>query len=43
MNSEEYQDRIEELIDLGYSKRDAILSILAELEWERNARIFGVL
>ena len=42
MSKEEYQDRIEKLMDLGYSNWDAKLAVEAELEWERNAATFNL-
>lgn len=39
MSKEEYEDRVEALMDIGYSRWDAILSIEGELAWERDLQL----
>ena len=42
MSKYEIEEAIEKLMDIGYSRWDAKLAVLGELEWIANARTFGV-
>ena len=42
MSRDEYEERIEALMELGYSRWDATLAVEGELAWERNAATFNL-